>query len=509
MSKRALWVLFGLLLVVHSVYFVLFFPQGLDDAFIFFRVAAKSLAGAGSVFNDGDRHFIVSSPLWLWMLIAAKAAIPVLSLPSVSYLVYLGLSIAGSFALRRLLLPHDPVAAAMSPVVLLSSTPGGAAIGMETSLVFVLGLGLLLAHSRRALPTMGLLSALLYLARPDGLLLVALVWLAHLQGGGTNRRKLRERLAGAGPALALFLPIVLGWHAYHFWAFNSLLPDTLWAKLAQGHSDHFMLFHSEVAENAAKVLRGSFLLYALAALGAIRMLRHVPLLVLWALAHTLAYTVLRVPSYHWYYATLGYALLVAAILGISWTLTVGWRRGTAGRITAAAFALALVVVTYGGLDLQELGERLAWLRDGGLASENRSAQVSSRLYVYRRAALWIQLHTRPADRPVVFSDEVGIMGFYLRQYELRDSVGLATPRPDTGEIYEMEEVLRRYAPRYVVMGLRRRSLSTLAALFYVESDGGRPRVLYQRATDFERGEEFACRIYERVDAAGAGSETRP
>jgi arabinofuranosyltransferase len=48
-----------------------------DDAFIVFRVIDQVLAGNGFVFNVGERVEAVTSPLWLAMLVGARAVVPV------------------------------------------------------------------------------------------------------------------------------------------------------------------------------------------------------------------------------------------------------------------------------------------------------------------------------------------------------------------------------------------------------------------------------------------------
>ena len=167
--------LFVVLFVVHILYLLFNAKLVLDDAFIYYRVAENFLAGNGSVFNIGDKTFIVTSPLWLYLLIAGKALFPALSLPALAYILYLVFAILACFLLRKLLISWDCLAAALSPIAVLSMTPTGSCVGMETTLVFSLGIAVLLAYSSRRHLLLGLLSSLLYLARPDQLILVALV----------------------------------------------------------------------------------------------------------------------------------------------------------------------------------------------------------------------------------------------------------------------------------------------------------------------------------------------
>src|SRR3954453_15794813 len=48
-----------------------------DDAFINFRAVRNILEGNGPVFNAGERVEVGTSPLWLWLLAALAAILPV------------------------------------------------------------------------------------------------------------------------------------------------------------------------------------------------------------------------------------------------------------------------------------------------------------------------------------------------------------------------------------------------------------------------------------------------
>lgn len=65
-----------------------------DDAFINFRAVENFLAGDGMVFNAGQRVEVTTSPLWAY-LIALGGAIPGMSLPWLSVILGLALSVTG------------------------------------------------------------------------------------------------------------------------------------------------------------------------------------------------------------------------------------------------------------------------------------------------------------------------------------------------------------------------------------------------------------------------------
>jgi arabinofuranosyltransferase len=65
-----------------------------DDAFIVFRVVEHVLSGDGAVYNVGERVEAVTSPLWLAVLVAGRALVP-LPVTWFAVLVGLGCAVAG------------------------------------------------------------------------------------------------------------------------------------------------------------------------------------------------------------------------------------------------------------------------------------------------------------------------------------------------------------------------------------------------------------------------------
>lgn len=169
-----------LTLVVHAVAAV----SPYDDAFITFRYVRNVIEGRGPVYNDGERVFGISTPLYAAWLTLLQSVLPGLDLPVLAVRGN-GILLAAAGILAYLLLVRLGISRWMAALagasVMLSDGILRASIGgMESSMFLALVIGAALAclsgHDTTAL----LLACLSALARPEGVLLVGLVILARL-----------------------------------------------------------------------------------------------------------------------------------------------------------------------------------------------------------------------------------------------------------------------------------------------------------------------------------------
>jgi hypothetical protein len=108
---------FGVVLCWVSIGFGVTAGVTMDDSFIVFRVLENWLSGLGPRFNAGDSHFIITSPLWLVVLAAFKAALPSVATPELAQALVWILLVAASVLLFALLKDDFPVASMLAPAV--------------------------------------------------------------------------------------------------------------------------------------------------------------------------------------------------------------------------------------------------------------------------------------------------------------------------------------------------------------------------------------------------------
>jgi arabinofuranosyltransferase len=373
-----------------------------DDAFIAYRYAANLLRGRGWVFNPGQAVNGATSPLHVLLIAGLGAMVRSVSLAAHT-IEAAGLLAAAWFSYRLLRDGGHPEAGLMAGLLLLTSPFLHTTFGMETLLYLGLALAALSWYGRGRFVTCGLVLGLLILTRPDGVLLAA-VLLLHF---AITRRRLPWVPMGAAALVAL------PWLAFSWYTFGSPWPNTLGAKLAQGASGWWT---EGFARGGLGWFRGylgqSFWFWMLPPLAlaglvgiALTARRHL-LLVIWAGAYYLAYSLLRVPNYHWYY---GPVMLVLLFLAACWPLLFG-----RGRRPAPVLRWGLTVLVM-------LPLLRAHVVNSYLCSRDLPAPV---VRAYQEVGEWLRRYTPP--EATVAAMEIGVIG-YTSDRRMIDYLGLITP----------------------------------------------------------------------------------
>jgi hypothetical protein len=200
-----------------------------DDAFISYRYARNLSEGLGLVYNPGE--YVEGMTNLLWTLLIALGLELGVEAPQTAHIlgVLAGvLSLVGSSAVARALLPEDRVSlAALAPWLLLAS-PGltrwsesGLETSMSTALVtwaFWAGLG---KRDRLAAVLLGLA----FMTRPDAILAAAVLFTMRLW----QTRHAPLRIA---PAIGLLALIGFGTTLFRVIYFGEIVPNTFHAKVS-------------------------------------------------------------------------------------------------------------------------------------------------------------------------------------------------------------------------------------------------------------------------------------
>ncbi len=409
---------------------------GYDDPYITYRYAGNLAKGNGFVYNTGERLQATTTPLFTLLLaLAAKAGAEI---PFTARLLGALSLAAGGLLLFALGRAWEAPLAGWAGLLLYPTFPLLlTTLGSETPLYLALCLGALVAYARKGYAPAALCAALALLARPDGLLIPAL-----LAADFTLRLARRgERQAFPWRALIVFIAASLPWLLFAWGYFGSPLPVTLAAKQRQGAmaiSQGFAAGLLDVARDYSQswLYRLEGLLAAAGVLWAFSRARRWLLLLVWAALYALAYTLLGVSRYYWYYAPLIPAFAAALGLGVeaaAWALRRAspWLR----RGLPAALLLALA-----------LGQA------AGLAQFR--ARPDPRLGIYRAAGQWLHANT-PAEASVG-ALEVGVIGYYSAR-RMVDFAGLLDPliAAQLGPQSTYEDAalwaVHRYRPDYIVL----------------------------------------------------------
>lgn len=462
------------------------YPLVLDDPFITFRYARNLIQGHGMVFNPGERVLSTTTPLYT--LILAALGLVYGDIPTLGFwLSVLSLGVCAYCLYRIAELYGMRTGGVLAALVTLVSPALVMTFGLETGLYLALATSAFYAYLRQRVTLAFVLLALLTLTRNDGVLLAGIlglhyVWTTALNSKFAVRnsqyplrswREIRNSKLKIGimnyelrisnfQFLIPYFVLLLPWLLFAWWWFGTPFPFTLTAKIAQAQSGLWDTF----AVGLIKWARASIdwlapmILLALAALtraaltpalshrerergtysplplGEGQGVRGFSLLLFpaWALAHLVAYALLRVAFYPWYVAPLIPALALLAGIGAE---RIGHAIGErAGRPRAAGLIFVAVV---------GLAVVLFELRADVAAGMMRpTPQVTA----YERAAEWIAANSPPTAS--VDALEVGLIGYYDDR-RTTDFVGLVDPmRIPYLRAREFAAGVRRAAADYVI-----------------------------------------------------------
>ena len=418
-----------MLLCAIAVYFA-WLKQGgaVDDALIPARYARHLLDGHGWTFNVGET--VNGSTSALNTLLTATLGL-LFGIEAAQVLIFGICSGSTAWLLSKACTqdrrPNHALAAAVMTLPYLWWF-----VGLETAVALLLIVATLISYARYRYLWAGALAALAFLARGDCALLLPIL-------GAHWAWTRRGDFASAHRALWSAAAVLIPWFVYSASTFGSVFPGTLAAKRAHVSSGLVprwtylegtwlelvkfcsircadalgalaKLWGGTASASAIRWLAWALVLgFVLAACKAwLRWLRRdlvLAGLLVFALAQWLAYVLLAVPLHHWYYA----ALMCALSLGVLFTASDLWQR-TRFRWVGLALALSWLFVAAPS----PWPDRVPQLH---YSSKSRYGD-------YRAAAAWLREHASPST---LACKEVGVLGWELREWRVRDMLGLVTP----------------------------------------------------------------------------------
>jgi hypothetical protein len=455
-----------------AILLALFGRNGYDDPYITFRYAQNLMAGNGFVYNLGQRTLSTTAPLYGLLLAGLGLAWP--DLPTLANVLSALALVLSATLLVLQARAHGEMAVGLVAGLLLATAPlATATFGSETCLYVASILAGLYAYDRSRLEVAALALAAAAMIRPDGILAAAVVAAYHL----VDRRGISWR------PVVLYLALTGAWFGGLWLYFGSPVPVTLLAKQQQG----LMTISSGFPERFVALVRAylrlplSWAHAALALVGLVwtaRRARHWLPLLSWTAAYFLAYTLLGVSSYFWYYTPLLPAMVVLVAEGL---------HALACLLVRARVPGGLVVAGTGLLIIALLSPLLSGILQAAWAPDSRQV-------LYREIGQWLDANTSPDA--TVGALEVGIIGYYAARTML-DFAGLIQPdvAQQMGEATTYAEpttwAIQTLAPDYVLLH---------HDAFAGVTGSGWFRASYEPVRDFGEEEALWMTIYRRKEA---------
>jgi hypothetical protein len=423
LKKR--WVWFYIILVSLGLYLA-FSHWAYDDPFITYRYARNIATGMGFVYNQGERVLSTTTPLFA-ILLAWVYKIG-LSIPITANAISAVSIAAGGALIWDLSKSWKSAWVGWAGLLLYPTFPQLVrSIGSETPLYLAFCLAVFALYARSNLGWAAILAALAVLTRADGVLVVVILG-AHFLWQKRQSLKYKEFWKCLPwKRIALAISLLLGWHLFAWIYFGSPVPVTLTVKQAQGLMSISTLFAPGVKEVASWYSTrwqywAEIVLVFFGILFAFKRDRNWLLLLGWGGLYFLAFSLLSVTSYPWYYAPLvpswvasvglGAALVVAIPLPSLVGTSTEW-----GRFRKGIVIFLLVLLSF------------SQAFHLGLVRQNSDF----RFPIYKAAGIWLRENT--TEDAVVATLEVGITG-YFAQRTMIDFAGLI--QPEVAEIFNYD-----------------------------------------------------------------------
>lgn len=388
-----------------------------DDAYIMLRVAKNAIEGNGLVYNIGDYNIqACTSPLnlllvlcsgWLLKLFTENHNSAVLSGALIVNIISYTLFTISCYRLlnHNLHLRFLPLLGTLFIVFSSLTLQTG---GLETILLMGLILwGLVMLRENKVLLCSVFLS-LAFLARHDaGIILFLVFAYLYYQASAQERKDIIIKFLGTSAL------IITPWILFSIYYYGTSIPTTLEAKIAQGHSPYWIDSYLQGIKKwlPAFFYNSIFIFYLfliLAMYGIYTSLKNkfenrvsVIALLVYSTLHIIAYSLLGIPEYHWYYVPYAIVLTLFAFIGIQYL----YENVNLPKMYAVISGLTLTALLISLLFMQGIPfeKRFSTYKATGNYLKNNPPNVSVGLM------------------------EIGIIGFYADDVQVFDFAGIVTP----------------------------------------------------------------------------------
>lgn len=437
---------FNYLLILIAGVLVAFLNKNfrLDDALIYYRYIENFVNGYGLVYNIGERFNAISSPLYMYVSLAAslitrEVEVTQLILNAV-FIVSAGLTLAYLFYFL-----NKPTLAFLSSMIFITSKFFYLTFGLESNLFVLLSVLCILFYYKKNLLLLSIFSGLLILTRGEGLFLVLILWsLVYYE----------ERKFSIIKYLLVGAVIVVLNNIFNYFYYDSFLPHTLTAKMSQGKSGYwgdsysFILNYNFLFRMAFNN-QPYFVMYIilLFLIGFTNHIREKASLILFSYSIFIAlfHISLNIQNYHWYYAIHFLTMIVFVSYGI-----IDVTQYFKSKIAKPIFRTIVIVLIFAYPVLTQVELFRLLQREGPIDG-------------YKAAGEWLFENT-PTNVKVA-AVEIGHVGWYSKRYTV-DMLGLVNPglAENVGR-RETDMWFNTYRPEYILVHKPLRGTENFAQKF--------------------------------------------
>jgi len=421
-----------IIIILFSVLLRLYFnPLDIDDAPITYRYAENIAEGKGFVYNEGERVLGTTTPLFTLILAGfIKLGFDVFFISNLIGLISAVVSIILVYLILKDIGKPNVGLIAAALLAIINDFVIYTMNGMETSFYIMLIFASFYFYIKRNINMIitGFLIGLSVLTRPDGFILAFVVY------GHYFIRKWKIPWKSG----FTFLGTILPWFIFSKLYFGSFLPASLIGKQIQGAVAQIpfitrlfgFFFDRSYLILIPFMILGLFYVYKIKKL-------YVP--TLWASVYVLAYIVVGVEAYAWYFIPLIPVFVIVASLGIERISELIKKNR---KIVSYVFVIGIIAVI---------------LPTSILGMHHYHQKVDRNWENYIKVSLWLKENI-PENSSLMFG-AIGYVGYYGRQ-KIIDTAFLVTEIPDSirnledKDMFKSREyysfVYEHFKPDYVI-----------------------------------------------------------
>lgn len=411
LNKKIIFLLISsqILILLLSSYFI-----RLDDAYIFYNYAKNLAEGNGYVFNLNEK--INATTSFVYTIILALLYLPFQSnseilLPAIGSILSILSLLISAFLLADLFSEELGEYKFILPIIFLSMPLIKNAIGMETFLKMSLMLIFLLAYKKQKFLLMNLIGSILFLTRPDTIILIFIVWLSYF---------VRFKDLVILKSSFIFFIVILIYLIISYLYFGSVIPTSLNVKITQSE---LKLINGNFFEGFVSAFPGGeivayaffiFLFFAFIILvkneRAIFKNEFFKIISSYFITYTLIYgLILNPPPYPWYFTD----FMIIYTLVIIFTFKSLIEKFKSKLLNPKNVVLILLIFLV------------------GIIAPIKTIKIgyNEKFLLYNNAALF--LNSFSSVNTKLAMDEIGIAGFYFKG-KIVDELGLITPEAVEG-----------------------------------------------------------------------------
>ena len=414
--------IFVLLLAFALRYY--FNPMDIEDAPITYRYAKNIAEGNGFVYNSGERVLGTTTPLYT--IILAFFNYVGFDLFFISNLIGLFSALASCILIYLIFKDNNQPKIGLLAAFFLAILNDFVIYtmnGMETSFYVMLILLSFYLYQKKKYVLTSIALALVSLTRPDGLILALVIFLHYIW----TKKQIPWKL------ITIFILLLLPWVIFSVYRFGSPLPNSLAAKQLHVKIEPFFLRTLGFFYDRSYLILMPFLLIGTIFLIKKKEKKLYPLL-LWAILYIIAYTIVNVDAYAWYFIPLVPVFIGISSYGILYISNI-LKRALKNRIISKIFVLVLCLII---------------LSTSILGTYHYINKVDSNWRNYKYIGLWLKNNTK--EDSTIMLGAIGYIGYYSER-KIIDSAFLITkiPTKDKVTYYEaVNELYLKYKPDYFI-----------------------------------------------------------